>query len=221
MRIATQVASKRAIFTPAAGPEPIDAVYPNRRTFLMHAQVGSESCRLFYPCMPAKPSGTPVVVRIRIAGEVPVYEVAGTVLRCREDVTGPSSRSGLVIEVRGLHVFEFGRAYAVARGMPPELGRRAERRISVDLPVKLELGRLSGRVADLSRGGAFIEADPTGVATGAVVPLSIRVGLLRRISVLARIAWVERHGAHRGFGVEFLEMSPAHQKRLIKLLHRT
>lgn len=201
--------------------ENIDATYPSRRAFLEHLQVGAERCRLFWPCMPKLRSGTRVFVRIRFGSLAESWEVTGQVVQAREDLRGPA-HSGLVIEVRGPALLQIARAYAVARGNPPELGRRSDVRARVELHARLGLGTqtFEARVRDLSRGGAFVEVSGPGLLPGATVAISLRVGWFSRIEATARVAWQGRLGEHRGVGVEFVEMGASSRKRLLGILAR-
>lgn len=207
--------------TPVPAPtalEPIDVRFPSRRAFLEHVQVGPASCRIFWGCAPRHVAGTRVLMRIRFASEAG-FEVPGQVIQAREDLHG-TTRPGLLVEVKHPGLFEFIRAYALARGNPPEFGRRAEERVAVNLPAVFTLGeeRFAVRVRDLSRGGAFLEAHGANVLQGAIIQVSIRAGLLRRIEATGRVAWLGRRAQIRGFGLAFLELSKRSRKNLIETL---
>ena len=210
--------------TPAPIPapnvfEPLDATFPSRRAFLEQVQIAPDHHRLFWRCTPKLTSGTHVLLRIRFAGESACFEMPGQVIQAREDLRGPA-RSGLVIEVRGPGMLQFARAYAVARGNPPELGTRAHERFAVDLAGTVSIGqrRQPVRIRDLSKGGAFVEATGAEVLQGAVIDLSIRLGLFRRFDSTVRVVWQGRRRQLRGFGVEFLDVSERNLKLLLGVL---
>ena len=208
--------------TPIPAPsifEPLEATFPSRRAFLEQVQIAPDHHRLFWRCTPHLTSGTRVLLRIRFAGESQCFEAPGQVIQAREDLRGPA-RSGLVIEVRGPGMLQFARAYAVARGNPPEFGSRAEERFAVDLPGTLSIGehRQPVRIRDISKGGAFVEATGAEVLQGAVIGLAVRLGLFRRFESTVRVAWQGRRRQLRGFGVEFLDVSDRNLKLLLNLL---
>lgn len=208
------------VVAPAA-IEPIEATYPSRRAFLEHVQIGAESCRLFWPGSPKLRSGTRVFARIRIASLPDTWEVVGRIVQAREDLRGPA-HSGLVIEVRGPALLQIARAYATARGNPPEMGRRSDARVPVELPATLALAdaKLETQVLDLSRGGAFVELSGPGVLPGTAVGICIRAGWFRRIDATARVTWQGRRDGRRGIGLEFVEMPDSSRKRLLEALER-
>jgi uncharacterized protein (TIGR02266 family) len=113
------------------------------------------------------------------------------------------------------------RLMAFARSEVPETAMRIERRLQVELPVRLAYaGQVRKELlADLSSGGAFVKtANP--VALGELVELSFRPPrALASLVVRGYVVWARPQGDQPGIGVEFVPDSSV-RGRLERLLAR-
>jgi Tfp pilus assembly protein PilZ len=113
------------------------------------------------------------------------------------------------------------RLMAFARSELPESALRLERRLQVELPVRVTVGQTVSRelLADLSTGGAFVKMRKP-VALGEVVKLSFRPPRsLGTLVLRGQVVWVRDRGDEPGLGVEFLPDLAA-RTRLERLLTR-
>jgi hypothetical protein len=200
------IASPLARHPAQDGVAELEAVFASRRKFLEHAQVGPAVCRIFWPCYPQVAAGRPVVLHVRFGGDLESFPIRGRVLRARDDLRDPRG-SGLLVEVTGRDLFDFGRAYAHASGRAPELGRRRNARVAVRLPARIQIGSTLQEVqlADLSLGGAFIATDARCPSEGTRLKLEVKTGWLRRVTFTVRVAWIGRVGRLSGMGVELID----------------
>lgn len=204
------------------GPVALEPRSFTHRAFLAQTQVGSESCRFFVPGPSGPPPHTAVVVRFSFAGEPELREVQATVLRCEDPRT--SSRTGLLVEVKGAELERFGRIYAHARGVSEALGRRSAERTGVSLAAELLVEgqpKLHATVRDLSRGGAFVALEGSRPAVDAQVTLVIHAGWVRRLRLGARVVWVGTRHGEAGVALAFGGNEREVQHALMGLLART
>lgn len=113
------------------------------------------------------------------------------------------------------------RLMAFARSEVPETALRNERRLQVELPVRVVVGGQSSRelLADLSTGGAFVRMR-SPVATGELVELSFRPPRsLGSLALRGYVVWSRPEGEQPGMGVEFVPDNAA-RGRLERLLAR-
>lgn len=115
-----------------------------------------------------------------------------------------------------------GRMLQFARNEVSAETTRLERRVQLELPIKLLHGATSRRerLADLSHGGAFVRTwDPLDV--GEVVELVVRPpSSLFSLRLKGRVAWVRRVGDASGMGIEFLDVEGTVRRDVDKLLSR-
>lgn len=114
-----------------------------------------------------------------------------------------------------------GRMLAFARNEVSPESTRLERRIQLELPIKLLHGKTSRkeRLADLSHGGAFVRTwDPIDV--GEIVELVVRPpASLFSLHLKGRVAWVRRVGDAAGMGIEFYDLDGSLRRDVDKLLN--
>lgn len=114
------------------------------------------------------------------------------------------------------------RMLAFARNELPAETLRHERRVQIELPIKLLHGNHSRRerLADLSYGGAFVRTwDPLDV--GELVELVVRPpSSLFSLHFKGRVAWIRRVGDASGMGIEFFDLSGGVRKDVDRLLGR-
>ncbi len=114
------------------------------------------------------------------------------------------------------------RMLAFARNELPAETMRHERRVQLELPIKLLHGSNSRRerLADLSYGGAFVRTwDPLDVDE--VVELVVRPpSSLFSIHLKGRVAWIRRVGDASGMGIEFLDVAGTVRRDVDRLLGR-
>lgn len=114
------------------------------------------------------------------------------------------------------------RMLAFARNELPAETMRHERRVQVELPIKLIHGGQSRRerLADLSYGGAFVRTwDPLEVDEN--VELVVRPpSSLFSLHFKGRVAWVRRLGEVSGMGVEFFDLDGGLRQAVDRLLGR-
>jgi uncharacterized protein (TIGR02266 family) len=106
------------------------------------------------------------------------------------------------------------RLMAFARSEVPETAMRIERRLQVELPVRVGYAGQSTRelLADLSTGGAFVRMNRP-VALGELVELSFRPPRsLGSLGLRGYVVWVRQDGDQPGMGVEFVSDSTARGK---------
>jgi uncharacterized protein (TIGR02266 family) len=112
------------------------------------------------------------------------------------------------------------RMLAFARNEVAAEATRLERRVEVELPIKLLHGKTSRkeRLADLSHGGAFVRTwDPLDVDE--VVELVVRPrASLFSVRFKGRVAWVRRVGDASGMGIEFFDLDGSLRRDVDKLL---
>ena len=97
------------------------------------------------------------------------------------------------------------RLVAFAEGHAPTDSHRGQERLGVDLPVSLRHGGRTRRelLADLSTTGAFIQTGQT-LVRGTQVEVGFRPpGALRRLKLVARVAWRRAGGELPGMGLRF------------------
>jgi uncharacterized protein (TIGR02266 family) len=113
-----------------------------------------------------------------------------------------------------------GRMLAFARNEVPAETTRLERRVQVELPIKLLHGTTSRRerLADLSHGGAFVRTwDPLDVDE--IVEVVVRPpNSIFSLRLKGRVAWVRRVGDASGMGIEFLDVQGTVRRDVDKLL---
>jgi uncharacterized protein (TIGR02266 family) len=110
---------------------------------------------------------------------------------------------------------------AFARSEVPETAMRIERRLQVELPVKVAVGEEASRelLADLSTGGAFVRMRRP-VALGELVRLSFRPPrALGSLNLRGYVVWARTEGDQPGVGLEFVPDHAARGK-LERLLAR-
>lgn len=114
------------------------------------------------------------------------------------------------------------RMLAFARNEVSAETTRLERRVEIELPIKLLHGKTSRRerLADLSHGGAFVRTwDPLDVDE--VVELVVRPpSSLFSLHLKGRVAWVRRVGDASGMGIEFYDLDGSLRRDVDKLLAR-
>ncbi len=114
------------------------------------------------------------------------------------------------------------RMLAFARNEVSAETTRLERRIELELPIKLLHGKTSRRerLADLSHGGAFVRTwDPLEVDE--VVELVVRPpASLFSLRLKGRVAWVRRLGDASGMGIEFFDLDGSLRRDVNRLLSR-
>lgn len=114
------------------------------------------------------------------------------------------------------------RMLAFARNEVSAETTRLERRVEIELPIKLLHGKTSRRerLADLSHGGAFVRTwDPLDVDE--VVELVVRPpSSLFSLHLKGRVAWVRRVGDASGMGIEFFDLDGSLRRDVDKLLAR-
>lgn len=188
------------------GTAEFEARYPSRRKFLEHTQLGPAVCRVFWPCYPQVAAGRPVVLHVRFGSEAESFAIRGRVLRARDDLRDPRG-SGLLVEVTGADLFDFGRAYAHASGRPQALGRRRAPRVAASFAGRIvqEQATRAAHLSDLSMGGAFVALAGRAPPAGTRLRLELKVGWLRRVTFTARVAWVGQRDGVAGMGVEFVD----------------
>lgn len=114
------------------------------------------------------------------------------------------------------------RLLAFARDEVPAETTRLERRVQVELPIKLVHGKRSRRerLADLSLGGAFVRTwDP--IPVDELVELTVRPpNSIFSLNLKARVAWIRRVGDAAGMGLEFLDLDGSVRREIDKVLAR-
>lgn len=114
------------------------------------------------------------------------------------------------------------RMLAFARNEVSAETTRLERRVEIELPIKLLHGKTSRRerLADLSHGGAFVRTwDPLDVDE--VVELVVRPpSSLFSLRLKGRVAWVRRVGDASGMGIEFFDLQGSLRRDVDRLLAR-
>jgi uncharacterized protein (TIGR02266 family) len=117
------------------------------------------------------------------------------------------------------------RLLAFARDEVPAEAVRAERRVPVELPVRLLHDGHERRevLADLSTGGAFVRT-PDPLAAGELVQLFLKqpgsfAALRGTLSLKGYVAWSRNEGEQAGMGIEFV-VDEATRAKLQRLLAR-
>lgn len=112
------------------------------------------------------------------------------------------------------------RMLAFARNEVSAETTRLERRVSLELPIKLVHGSRSRRerLSDLSHGGAFVRTwDPIDVDE--VVELVVRPpSSLFSLHFKGRVAWIRRVGDAAGMGIEFFDLDGSLRSSVDRLL---
>ncbi len=117
------------------------------------------------------------------------------------------------------------RLLAFARDEVPAEAVRVERRVQVELPVRLVHDGRERRetLADLSSGGAFVRT-PEPLASGELVQLSLKppgsfAALRGALTVKGYVVWSRPEGEQAGMGIEFV-VDETTRAKLLRLLAR-
>lgn len=172
-------------------------------------------------CDGEPPSQLGVAIRVTVRVKRPVREFAfqGVLAWARHRASRQPASFG--VDFTPADEASRDRLLAFARNEVAPEAVRVERRLQVELPVRLvhEGVARKEQLADLSLGGAFIRT-PTPLATGEVVELSVRPPLsLGSIVLRGYVVWSRAIGRQAGMGVEFVLDSKTRPK-LERLLAR-
>jgi len=192
-----------------------DARYPSRRDFLRRVEVGGATCFLewFCPSRLQLALGEQVLLRVWVDRE-PAEIVFGEVVRVRDEF--PAAGVMIVLRMRGEGRELLGAVVARMAGRLPEQLFRDGVRVPVALGARYPGGK--GTVRDLSRWGAGLVVHGRIPEVGSLLELRLRTGLARTDRVLARARWVSPRPGGAQVGVQFVEASPAAQRRLLRRL---
>lgn len=154
---------------------------------------------LFLPTGVADDDGEPVSVEIRLPPEDDRVVVRG-ILR-------PVESGGAVLTIEPRELERLQTRVSIVKGERTDAAARVTRFGVDELRVMLRHGSIThgGVIHDVSTGGCFVELESeTLPEKGSEVTIEFRRGLLRTLTLHARVVWTKDEAGARGIGCTFL-----------------
>jgi Tfp pilus assembly protein PilZ len=179
---------------------------------------------VFYPTRKKLPVGRVVTLKVRLGRRQPPLLVFGKIAWRRPGRHLEKIRAGVGVELLASERPKADYLLQLARSGETVKSRRRHERVPVDLAVSWRHEGASegmhGRLRDVGRGGAFLQAAETVRGDDQLVVEIAPPGAEVPMAFTARVAWTGKVGEEIGFGIEWRARDAGGGRRIKELVRR-